>query len=132
MKYLVSGRIANAVFLFTFVVGSAIALLLFTQGASAYRSQELNHAQQHLQQFVARYDVALQQTVERSSKLAQAIKENNPLAATQFNQFIQLVYPKPQDVAEINWLKNAGNATTGLHFSTENGLSAFSIYLLQI
>ncbi|MEH6713603.1 MAG: hypothetical protein V7733_20565 [Paraglaciecola polaris] len=68
MKYLVSGRIANAVFLFTFVVGSAIALLLFNQGASAYRSQELNHAQQHLQQFVARYDVALQQTVERSSK----------------------------------------------------------------
>ena len=126
MKYLVSGRIANAVFLFTFVVGSAIALLLFNQGASAYRSQELNHAQQHLQQFVARYDVALQQTVERSSKLAQAIKENNPLAATQFNQFIQLVYPKPQDVAEINWLKNAGNATTGLHFSTENGLSAFN------
>ena len=95
MKYLASGKTANVVFLVTFVLGSLVALLLFNQGVSTYRSQAASHAQQSMQQFVARYDLALQQTIVRNKKLAQAIQSNPQIDTAQLNQFIQLVYPKP-------------------------------------
>lgn len=122
MKYLASGKMANVVFWLTFVVGSAIGLLLFNQGVSSYRTQELNHAQQHLQQFVARYDVALQQTVERSNKLADAVHLNSPLKTAQLSQFIHLVYPKANDVAEIYLFSNNA-ALPRFHYSPDTGLS---------
>ena len=122
MKYLASGKMANVVFWLTFVVGSAIGLLLFNQGVSSYRTQELSHAQQHLQQFVARYDVALQQTVERSTKLADAVHLNSPLKAAQLSQFIHLVYPKANDVAEIYLFSNNA-ALPRFHYAPDTGLS---------
>ena len=126
MKYLASGRMANAVFILTFVVGSIIALQLFNTGVSTYRDQELGHAQHHLQQFVARYDIALQQTISRSSKLSQAISSNTTLAESELRNFIQLVYPKPQDVSDIyllNFAKASDIQIPHFHFSPEIGLS---------
>ena len=121
MKYLASGKTANVVFLVTFVLGSLVALLLFNQGVSTYRSQAASHAQQSMQQFVARYDLALQQTIVRNKKLAQAIQSNPQIDTAQLNQFIQLVYPNPQDVAELFWLKSSSQASP-IHFSPMQGL----------
>jgi CheY-like chemotaxis protein/signal transduction histidine kinase len=121
MKYLASVKMANAVFLFTFVLGCVMVFLLFNQGASTYRNQEINHTHKHMEQFVTRYDMALQQTIERNAKLAQAIQTHTQINESQLSQFIQLVYPRPQDVAELFWLKNAENSSP-LHFSPMQGI----------
>ncbi|MDO6841482.1 response regulator [Paraglaciecola chathamensis] len=121
MKYFASGKMANVISLVTFLLGSLVALLLFNQGVSTYRSQAASHAQQSMQQFVARYDLALQQTIVRNKKLAHAIQSNPQIDTAQLNQFIQLVYPNPQDVAELFWLKNNSQASP-IHFSPMQGL----------